>query len=77
MDLEKRGLKPCPFCGSEDIATFKYPFPRNGLKGDYVICMFCGASSGKYEKMKEAKRAWNKRVETQAIQDVLRMAEQG
>ena len=73
MDLEKRGLKPCPFCGSEDIATFKYPFPRKGLKGDYVICMECGSSTGKHETLKEAKRAWNQRVE---IQDVLCMAKQ-
>ena len=54
-------LKPCPFCGSKDIATFDYPFYKPGLKGDYVICMACGASTGKYEFMNEAKDAWNTR----------------
>ena len=54
-------LKRCPFCGSEQIVTFTYPFQKPGLKGCYAMCFDCGASTGKYETTDQAKEAWNRR----------------
>ena len=54
-------MKPCPFCGGTDVRLFVYPFPRPGLRGCYAICRRCGAATGKYETVKEAKEAWNHR----------------
>ena len=56
-------LKQCPFCGGIIIKRFKYPFfrPNQHLKGSYVTCCKCGASSGSYETIDEAIKAWNER----------------
>lgn len=55
-------LKPCPFCGSDDI---DYGIMSGTMKGfDYIQCQNCGAeirsiNNGKYI---EAIEAWNRRV---------------
>lgn len=59
----KNELKPCPFCGSDDI---DYGIMSGTMKGfDYIQCQNCGAeirsiNNGKYI---EAIEAWNRRVE--------------
>ncbi len=41
-------LKPCPFCGSDDIETF---YNRSGV--DHYTCQYCGATA----------KQWNTRHE--------------
>ena len=59
----KNELKPCPFCGSDDI---EYGIMSGTMKGfDYIQCQNCGAeirsiNNGKYI---EAIEDWNRRVE--------------
>lgn len=54
--------KPCPFCGGVDLFAFDYPFRRKpGLKGCYIKCNRCGASSGNFETVTDALKAWNER----------------
>lgn len=54
--------KPCPFCGSNDLFMFAYPYRRKpGLRGCYVRCNRCGASSGNHETVEDAVKAWNER----------------
>ena len=57
-------MKPCPFCGEKhDLFVFEYPFKKTGLKGCYVMCKRCGASTGRSETTKEAVKVWNERNE--------------
>lgn len=58
-------LKPCPFCGSNQLDIFYYdPFDGyQGNCGSYVIlCPRCRARV-KYETKAEAIEAWNRRAE--------------
>jgi Lar family restriction alleviation protein len=58
----KQALKPCPFCGGLDLCQFIYPFKRKpGLKGCYIKCKKCGATTGNYETIEDAGNAWNER----------------
>lgn len=58
-------LKPCPFCGGDDLLTFQYPYKRKpGLRGCFIKCKTCGASSGNYETIEDALKAWNERKGT-------------
>ena len=54
--------KPCPFCGETDLYKFEYPFRRKpGLRGCFVKCKGCGATSGNFETVEDAMNAWNTR----------------
>lgn len=48
-------LKPCPFCGGQNILGF-YSMVCNVNKGG------CGASSGYFSTVEKAIEAWNRRV---------------
>jgi len=58
-------LKPCPFCGSEDVEIVPigdvYPFEAdsNSVQG---YCSFCGCLGPEKETEAEATRAWNCRA---------------
>jgi hypothetical protein len=60
----------CPFCGGTDIVMCKEPNFFEGHINGYqyqVVCdascgYGCGASSGFYDTIGEAKAAWNKRI---------------
>ena len=62
-------LKPCPFCGSEEIlflisGHFK-PWSGDGMSLWYkCACYECGTQidNGETRTMKEAAREWNKRA---------------
>ena len=58
-------MKPCPFCGGKSLYLFRYPYNRKpGLRGCYVKCNKCGATSGNFETIEDAEKAWNERKET-------------
>jgi hypothetical protein len=46
-------IKPCPFCGSDDVKLVPAP---GVLKWHHVCCMSCGASVGSEE-------SWNTRAD--------------
>jgi len=52
-------LKPCPFCGSEDIHVM-------GVKSYWIVCRNCYAEGpvpiSFWKFKKDAIEAWNKRV---------------
>lgn len=53
-------LKPCPFCGSNEIQLYICP---SEVKTEYVVyCLGCGASSMYADKEKDAVFAWNRRA---------------
>jgi Lar family restriction alleviation protein len=53
-------LKPCPFCGSEDVSL---SVGKNGIGESlrYVECVGCGAMADMKRTIEEAIGAWNKR----------------
>lgn len=58
-------LKPCPFCGSDEILVKDYD--HYGIDSWYtgygVVCMDCGAQTKThYKTEKKAIHAWNRRV---------------
>jgi Lar family restriction alleviation protein len=54
----KEELKPCPFCGSNDLDLCYVP------KSHWVSCNVCNAEgpNGNYSTVKKAIAAWNKRI---------------
>ncbi|MBR5179314.1 MAG: Lar family restriction alleviation protein [Lachnospiraceae bacterium] len=60
----EEGLKPCPFCGSEDIHLIDRIDCSNGLQNYYhTKCKACGASTDEFGCKFDALVAWNRRVE--------------
>lgn len=53
-------LKPCPFCGSEDL-HIDYHIENNSPKIFYVVCMNCFSQGPFHYTEKIAIDAWNKR----------------
>lgn len=49
-------LKPCPFCGSEDVQL-----TGTDLTGWYVICWDCGGRGGLAHRQEKAIEKWNDR----------------
>lgn len=61
-------LKPCPFCGSEDIA-FDFGIGRGVA---YAYCCNCGAESMTRASASEAAKDWNRRViDTDTLREVV------
>lgn len=58
-------LKPCPFCGGEARVCHFSSFVNSAFdSGYYIKCNKCGTTGHKYfTTMKQAIRAWNRRVE--------------
>ena len=51
-------LKPCPFCGSENIEITSYCADLV-----FIQCDGCGATFPHFDSEKEAIKAWNGRVD--------------
>ena len=51
-------LKPCPFCGSDDLIVCE----SKKRAYFYVSCYECGAECGGCEGLEEAIEEWNRRV---------------
>ena len=56
-----KGLKPCPFCGSEAKLEYHYP-PFGKRRQSIVQCIRCRCNSGKWGRLDKAIEAWNRRV---------------
>ena len=52
-------LKPCPFCGCDDIGIWEND---EGYIGYQVYCESCGSMADSYDTPKEAIKAWNRRA---------------
>ncbi len=53
-------LKPCPFCGSENLTLVK---PITGFTKAYVRCNICRAFGPDSDSAGQAARSWNKKKE--------------
>lgn len=49
-------LKPCPFCGSDDVTCNKFEDVY------YVECLYCSAKVETYNGEEDAIEGWNARV---------------
>lgn len=56
-------LKPCPFCGGEDVSSF-FHADRGMGESWHVECLAesCGVGTCHHETNAEAIAAWNRRV---------------
>lgn len=55
--MSKIELKPCPFCGSDDVTWFY------GLEDEnYVECLDCSAKVESYNGLEDAIAGWNARA---------------
>ncbi len=53
-------LKPCPFCGGEDISLVRICNVNNDFY--YVTCCNCGIFTVDYDKEWDSIKAWNRRA---------------
>jgi len=53
-------LKPCPFCGGEEVRTFKYSFA--GEPDVYAQCQNCAADGPMGDTKEMAVEKWNRRA---------------
>lgn len=59
-------LKPCPFCGSNDIHYgFVLVWDLTYTKRHYVECGNCGANTDEFKNEECAIEAWNRRVDNE------------
>ena len=62
--MELKELKPCPFCGYDEINVFYFD-PYDGYQGNLGMwnakCMLCGAVIGRRDKS-EVIKDWNRRA---------------
>jgi Lar family restriction alleviation protein len=55
-------IKPCPFCGSDDLSIREDSDPFNDeFYGFFIECLSCGASSGTGPKVESAYMLWQTR----------------
>ena len=60
-------LKPCPFCGSEEVHTARtildnWP-PNIAIANIFVMCEGCGAAGRSETTEEKAVESWNRRYE--------------
>lgn len=53
-------LKPCPFCGGNEVKVRHEKYWRPKLSSN-VICKECFANTGWFDTDEEAINAWNRR----------------
>ena len=52
-------LKPCPFCGSDELDIW-----QNDAGNYFVVCIGCGANGRDERKEEKAVEVWNRRTFT-------------
>ena len=52
-----KALKPCPFCGSEELDIW-----QNDVDNYFVVCIGCGASGRDERRVEKAVEVWNRRL---------------
>lgn len=58
LTAEEANLKPCPFCGSDNIMAAVNPIHNTS-----VFCRGCGTATKSFATAKEAIDLWNTRKE--------------
>ena len=58
---EKIKLKPCPFCGSNDVTV------NDAYMHSYARCRVCGAEGGLRDSHDEAAASWNRRTNAKGL----------
>ena len=59
--MEENKLKPCPFCGKEDIRA--KIVNHDGYDVGIVFCINCGAQIRAFNSEAEAVKWWNRRAD--------------
>lgn len=59
-------LKPCPFCGKEDMSDIKSRGCVTGQMIFWVECCMCGAAGPWKPTATEGRRSWDARAQTEA-----------
>lgn len=67
---ESMEIKPCPFCGNENIETHKYPICENNEEeegydeedGVFLYCANCGFETGIFISEEMLVNKWNRRA---------------
>ena len=54
-------LKPCPFCGGEDIIMCR---EETFIRGYYCRCKSCGCRTMHFSKEEYVLTTWNRRAES-------------
>ena len=54
------GLKPCPFCGGNEIVKLKL-YGCGSLPSVFYECKKCGACGSKANDVESAEKMWNER----------------
>lgn len=60
--MNERELKPCPFCGSAQVAFFRCEW-RERMIISGMVCLECRAMGPKASSEERAVEAWNRRVQ--------------
>lgn len=55
-------LKPCPFCGSDDVGLYVCGGEPEERESFFVICNSCHGSTGEYRTRELAQSIWNTRA---------------
>ena len=59
MSATEQKLKPCPFCGSDDLTD----------QDDYIVCKACNAYGPTADINETIEDAWNRRAPTGATHE--------
>lgn len=62
--MSSKDLKPCPFCGSEDLV-------KQGGTKHYIFCSDCGAETFLFNTPDEARKRWNHRPGEEKLESQL------
>lgn len=62
-------LKPCPFCGNDDLEIVGEFIPALQYEYFRVLCACCGASSCGHLHKEIAIKRWNRRAEDGKMHD--------
>ena len=70
-------LKPCPFCGSNEVEIDSAGHPFEGRVDIWVACEGCGTSSQIVDAVEKARSLWNTRASTMPGELVERIKAEG